>query len=108
MRSLESDRTAMMPITGLTNGFGQPVQLQVPMWVFRPWEAQAQANHYQTLDRLRERGGLDAAEAVAILRGLPYQEILPRSEAHRQLVAIVNAALYYRDVERPDPPKGTA
>lgn len=38
-----------------------------------PWEMivghakQAQANHSQTLERLCERGGLDAGEALAVL-----------------------------------------
>jgi hypothetical protein len=39
-----------------------------PMSLFRPHEEQAQKNHYQSLDRLAERGGLDWSEALAILK----------------------------------------
>ena len=49
---------------------GSPGALKLPPipWrIIAPHETQAQINHGQTLDRLRERGGLDATEAVAIL-----------------------------------------
>lgn len=94
-----------MSIAGITDGLGRPVRMEVPMWVFEPWEQQAQANHCQSLEKLRERGGLSAEEAVAILRGEPCRAILPRSEAHRKLANIVNAAHYYRKLGLVSSPK---
>jgi hypothetical protein len=39
----------------------------VPMAIMRRHEAQTKRNHYQTLERLRERGGLSAQEAMAVV-----------------------------------------
>lgn len=53
---------------------GEPVRIR---WALvAPHEAQALANHSQTLARLAERGGLGAAEMVAVLedrRWLPMR-----------------------------------
>ena len=59
-----------------------------------PWamltanEAQAQDNHSQSLERLAERGGLDAAEALAILEGRRWRsmDIAEASARLRDLV----------------------
>lgn len=47
----------------------------LPWDVIAPHEAQAQRNHYQTLDRLRERGGLSVSEALAILEDRPWRNM---------------------------------
>lgn len=52
-----------MPIMGAT------LMSKVPFAMLAPHEAQAQRNHGQTLGRLAQRGGLDAAEALDILDG---------------------------------------
>lgn len=46
----------------------------VPMVLMRRHEKQAKKNHYQTLDRLRERGGLSAQEAMAVVADENYDE----------------------------------
>jgi hypothetical protein len=40
----------------------------IPWDMIAPHAKQADKNHYQTLERLAERGGLTAEEAVAVLR----------------------------------------
>lgn len=89
-----------MPIQHVTDDFGRPIQYSVPMWVFAPWAEQAEKNHGQSLERLRERGGLDSTEAVAILKGEPWRNISPR-EAVFQLIALVKAAENYRAAPAP-------
>ena len=41
----------------------------IPWEMIAPHEAQAKHNHDQTLERLAQRGGLSAYEAVAVLTG---------------------------------------
>ncbi len=50
----------------------------IPRAIIEPHERQAERNHGQTLDRLDERGGLSASEAVAILEDRHW---LPMTEA---------------------------
>lgn len=54
-----------------------PIRLtKVPWSVIAPHEAQAQRNHGgQTLERLAERGGLCAKEALAVLLDLPFEAV---------------------------------
>jgi hypothetical protein len=54
-------------------------------------ERQCQANHSgQTLERIRERHGLSAIEAVAVLACLPFEAVqaLTHETAHRILYAM--------------------
>lgn len=46
--------------------------LEVPWNFISPHAAQAHNNHDQTLERLAERGGLDASEMVAIIDNRPW------------------------------------
>ena len=48
---------------------------QVPWSLVEPHEAQARANHGQTLERLAQRGGLDPVELYLVLHNLPLQKI---------------------------------
>lgn len=87
-----------MPVNvGRTGTSIEDTILQVPMWVFEPWADQAERNHGQTLERLRSRGGLGASEAIAILTGTEWKDML-RHESHARLVRILNAAMRYRRV----------
>lgn len=52
---------------------GITINIALPWSLIAPHEKQAQQNHQQTLARLRERGGLDASEAVAILEDRSYR-----------------------------------
>lgn len=50
-------------------------------WAFvAPHEAQARANHDQTLERLAQRGGLSPSELVAIVRGEGYRVVMARRD----------------------------
>lgn len=59
----------------------------IPWAMIAPHEAQALANHYQTLKRLAERGGLSSSEAVAVLEGRQWKPIPDADGALRLLVA---------------------
>jgi hypothetical protein len=52
----------------------------LPWAMLEPHEYQAKANHDQSLQRLAERGGLSAIEAVAVLRGVSYREVRGMTE----------------------------
>lgn len=60
----------------------------VPWSLIAPHEAQALRNHSQTLDRLAERGGLSAAEAVAVLEDRPFR-LMTDGEAHSRLGGLI-------------------
>ncbi|WP_248313168.1 hypothetical protein [Bosea sp. F3-2] len=55
----------MFPIMGGPN---------VPWSLIAPYEAQAQKNHYQSLKRLAERGGLSICEAMAVMSSVAYEK----------------------------------
>lgn len=62
-----------------------PSQLRsIPWELIRPHQKQALANHYQTLERLAERHGLSAQEAVAILEDKPYCSRWKRTDGSRE------------------------
>ena len=48
-----------------------------PDKVLMPMECQEQAkqNHQQTLERLKERGGLDLTEIVAVMESRPWRQM---------------------------------
>jgi hypothetical protein len=46
----------------------------VPWWFVEPHEAQALANHDQTLERLNERGGLSAGELWSVVHGKRWRD----------------------------------
>jgi hypothetical protein len=48
-------------------------------------EQQAQANHYQSLVQLAKRGGLGAAEALAVVERRNWRDIKGETEALRML-----------------------
>jgi hypothetical protein len=60
--------------------------------MIEPHEKQAQSNHSQSLERLNGRGGLSAAEAVAILEDKGWGEI-SRDEvvSHKRLHDMIMA-----------------
>ena len=45
----------------------------VPWAAIAPHEDQAQENHMQSLERLAERGGLDAGEFIAVMQDKRYE-----------------------------------
>ena len=54
-------------------------------------EKQSQKNHGQTVDKIRDRGGYGASEAISIMAGLPYSDdmLIPEVQAHRILYAMM-------------------
>lgn len=63
----------------------------IPWEMIAPHAAQAKANHYQSLERLADRGGLSACEMVAVLEDRPWTA-MPTVEAYRRLNELFNAA----------------
>ena len=63
----------------------------IPWAMIAPHEAQARRNHGgQDLAELARRGGLDPAEAIAVLEDRPWRG-LPREEAERRIEELVAA-----------------
>jgi hypothetical protein len=58
----------------ILHGWGS-LPKQVPWSFVEPGRAQAERNHYQTLERLAERGGLSPSELVAVLVGVEWERI---------------------------------
>lgn len=92
--------TADMPIM-LTDAFHQRIGRgerlvrvrSMPVTIFvDAHERQSAENHRRTLARIRERGGFDATEMVAVLACLPYRAIegLTEEAAHRILYAFTS------------------
>lgn len=64
------------------------IVLQIPWAMIAPHEGQAYRNHSQTLERLDQRGGLDAAEAIAVLEDRAWRR-MGRGEANTMLLRMV-------------------
>lgn len=65
----------------------------VPWAMLAPHEAQAQLNHSQSLETLASRGGLDPAEALAVVTDRRWQDVrnLSYTEAAMELQKLVVA-----------------
>ena len=61
----------------------------IPWEMIRPHEAQAQNNHSQSLNRLAERGGLGADEALAVLGDRRWRS-MSVAQAHADLAQMVS------------------
>lgn len=62
----------------------------IPWSIIQPHEAQALKNHYQTLQRLAERGGLDWNETLAVLTDSDFHRI-DEDIAKDKVIEIVKA-----------------
>jgi hypothetical protein len=62
---------------------------EIPWSVIAPHEKQALSNHGQTLNRLAERGGLAACEAIDIIEGRPWNSSKHCIENEHRLINIV-------------------
>lgn len=60
--------------------------LSIPWAMIEPHAEQADKNHYQSLARLADRGGLSACEALAVLEDRPHSR-LPEPVAQHRLQA---------------------
>lgn len=74
------------PIMAVRNGRRVHAEDFVIPWdLLEPHELQALRNHDQTLDRLAERGGLSAREALAVIEDRPFGDCLEDEEAEAML-----------------------
>ncbi len=66
----------------------------VPLWWMRQFDSQARRNHCgQSIDRLLQRGGLSAREAIAVATGRPWYSVeSTESAAWEELKALVQTA----------------
>ncbi len=67
----------------------------IPWGLIEPHRLQAERNHWQSLERLAERGGLAPSEALAVLEDRPWKAMGDGDEALERLAALVDA--YERD-----------
>lgn len=72
---------------------GSILMSEIPFAMISPHEAQAQANHGQTLTRLADRGGLSPSEALSILDNKRFGTH-PNSEA--SAIALINRVREWR------------
>jgi lambda repressor-like predicted transcriptional regulator len=64
----------------------------IPWDIVAPHEAQARENHYQSLERLAQRGGLGWDEMAAVLEDRPWRK-MDIQEAYRTVMKIVAAGV---------------
>ncbi|MFM0405277.1 hypothetical protein [Paraburkholderia dipogonis] len=66
----------------------------IPYWIVEQHEAQARRNHYQTVQRLKERQGCSWRELLAILTDRRYQDVpaMSNSAAMVEVVSLVGKA----------------
>lgn len=80
------------------NGEGEVRVYRVPFVLFRGCEEWCERFHGQTLERIAERGGFDAREAVRVACNLTHHPShLSNDDAHRILYALV---VFYRRGQR--------
>lgn len=68
---------------------GAMLMSEIPFAMIEPHEAQALRNHGQTLERLAQRGGLAASEAVAIMKGLRWGAVKTGVPTEHYLINMV-------------------
>lgn len=65
---------------------GSHIMSEIPFAMIAPYEAQAQKNHGQSLERLAQRGGLATCEAIDIIEGRPWNTAKHCIENDRYLI----------------------
>ena len=60
-----------------------PTLASIPWAMIAPHEAQVQLNHDQSLERLAERGGLSACEALCAMKGTDIRPLFRPGHGHR-------------------------
>ena len=65
----------------------------IPWRIIEPHREQAYKNHRQTLERLDQRGGLDAMEAVAVLEDRDYRKRWQHTGDRLELNAQIREAI---------------
>ena len=102
MNACDSSMVGSPPMPDLTPEPGMPflassfrgdtegVPPPYPWRLLVPHEPQAERNHNQSLQRLRERGGLSASEMLAVMEDRPWRQ-MPERQAYRRLMEIADA-----------------
>lgn len=85
MSAKQKPARAVMPIMGAT------LMSEIPFAMIAPHEVQAQRNHGQSLERLAQRGGLAACEAIDIIEGRRWGSAKSCVENERYLINKVRA-----------------
>lgn len=70
---------------------GATLLSEIPWDMIAPHEEQAQSNHGQSLERLAQRGGLGASEALDIIEGRSWGAAKPCIENEHYLINLVRA-----------------
>lgn len=99
LREDEARRSRQFPIQGAN---------PIPWLVIAPFDARCQRNHSsQDLERIAQRGGLDASEAIAVLMDADYDEFwigkrsaMSRADKVLMLTGLVNERIH-RQPEAP-------
>lgn len=65
VKKAESERDLLFPIQDGPS---------IPWYIMRPHEVWCRKNHHQTLERIAQRGGLGAIEAICVVRGWEFRE----------------------------------
>lgn len=79
-----------MPIENMPVMRGKNIK-SIPMRLLQPYEEQALRNHSQSLQRLAERGGMNACEILGIIRGLRWSQLKHHSDDEANLIKWVAA-----------------
>lgn len=78
-------KRTVMPIMGAT------LLSEIPWDFIAPHERQAMTNHGQTLERLAQRGGLGASEAIDIVEGRKWNSAKDCIENEHYLINLVRS-----------------
>lgn len=62
--------------------------VDIPWSTIESHRVQAEKNHYQTLERLAERGGLAWSEALAVLEDRPYTKMDEKQAKHKVILIV--------------------
>ncbi len=87
MNTKHTPGRSVMPIMGAT------LLSEIPWAMIAPHEERAQQNHRQSLERLAQRGGLGASEAIDILENRRWASTNPGINAEVYLINLVRAWL---------------
>jgi hypothetical protein len=80
--------------------YAEPGRKDIPWEMIAPHEGQARLNHGQSLERLAERGGLAACEAVAVLENRAWRRMTEADQRLTQLETEWRARQHQVEMQR--------
>lgn len=75
MSNCPEDRFPVLGDGTTRRGYGDHPSLTVPFGAVKAHEKQAYANHHQSVERLKQRGGLSWCELAAVLRDREWRKM---------------------------------